>query len=293
MMELPDAPPTVPPAGAPGPLSPLVIALGASLAKLERASNDPDAAEMVHDARKAMKEYRALLRLADGALSRAARQEASALARSLASARDQATAREALDLLETAGLLQTSDLEAARAVLGDEADVMAAAEHLRTGVQDFLEGARAALATALGEELAAADLAAGLARGYGAARRGRFDDPPSQHETRKRVVTHRYQMSFVAAYFDGRGARRAQRAQRLRDLLGAYQDIETLRPMLHGGGESLGPAVLMRLDAAMARLQKRLRRQARQLHEKLFRRPERLFARKWGARLAAVWPAAA
>lgn len=265
--------------------APLPAALHAALARIEQAAADPDPVEMVHDARKGMKEYRALLRLVGGNAARAARRHTAEVARGFAHARDRATAQEALQLLEESGLVLACDLQAARAAVGADPDADAAG--LRAAVLDFLADARLRLDAGLEAEAAAADLVAGLKRGYGAARRGRLGNAAALHETRKRVVAHRYQMSFLASAWAGRGATRAGRAQRLRDVLGAHQDLETLRPMLHAAAPALGEGALQRLELAMARLQKRLRRHARHQHRALFHASSRHFARKMAARLGA------
>lgn len=277
----PDAgPPADAAASAPAAGAALVLALRETLDKIAAAAADPDPEEMVHDARKAMKEYRALLRLMDGADAVAARRATAAAARGLASARDRAAAREALDFLAEAGLLLPVDRAAALAVIGEDEAAPAEADTLRAALGVFLDDARARLAQGLEVQAAACHLTAGLRRGYRAARGGSFADAGEMHALRKRVVTHRYQMSFIAAYCGGRGDKRAQRAQRLRDLLGAHQDIEILRPMLHGAADTLGEGTLSRLDIAMRRLQKQVRGKARKLHAALFRRPSHAFAHR-------------
>lgn len=282
-----DAPPLAP-AGPDGGSAPLAAALRTALGKIEAARGEADAEEMVHDARKGLKEYRALLRLMRGDGARAARRHAAEVARGFSQARDRAAAQEALDLLEEAGLALAGDLQAARAAVGTDTGTGDDAAALRAALADFLADARGRLDGGLAAEAAEADLADGLRRGYRAARRGRFGDAAAVHETRKSVVTHRYQMSFVAAAFCGHGAARAGRAQRLRDMLGAHHDIETLRPMLHDAAALLGAGALQRLDRAMARLQKRLQRKAQHLHRALFHAASRHFAHKWRRRLAAV-----
>lgn len=271
--------------------APLARALHAMIDKIGQAGAETDPVEMVHDVRKGLKEYRALLRLlaTDGA--REARRHAAEVARGFAQARDHATAQEALDLLDKAGLVLACDLREARAVIGFDATAETAIAPLRASLSTFLVDARARLAGGLEADAAAADLVAGLRRGYRGARRGRFGNALAMHETRKRVVAHRYQMGFAAASFGGQGATRAGRAQRLRDVLGAHHDIEILRAMLHQAPGQLGEGATQRLSLAMSRLQKRLKRHAVRLHGALFREPSRHFARKWRRRL--VPPAAA
>lgn len=297
MMHRPDLPPSAPApsedestatlqegVASDGPAedrAPLAAALHRALDKVAAAAADPDPVEMVHDARKAMKAYRALLRLVGTKAARVARRAAAEVARNLASARNRATAQEALDLLEGAGLALPCDLTEARTALGPNGAEAAEAEHLRGDLARFVDETRAHFATTLEAQAAEADLVVGLARGYRAARRALLTTPEAMHEARKRVVAHRYQMSFFADHFGGRGARRAGRAQRLRDVLGAYQDIETLRPMLHHTAPMLHPATLERLERGMMRLQKRLKREAKLQHKALFHVSPKRFAHKF------------
>lgn len=263
--------------------APLAAALHRALDKVAAAAADPDPVEMVHDARKAMKAYRALLRLVGTKAAGTARRAAAEVTRNLASARNRATAQEALDLLEGAGLALPCDLAEARAALGPDAAEAAEAEHLRGDLARFVDETRAHFAATLEAEAAEADLVVGLGRGYRAARRAHLTTPEAMHEARKRVVAHRYQMSFLADHFGGRGAKRAGRAQRLRDVLGAYQDIETLRPMLHHAAPTLHPMTLERLERCMMRLQKRLKREARLQHKALFHSSPRRFEHKFAS----------
>lgn len=273
-----------PPAGMAADGAKVLLALEAVLAKVEKAAQLSDPTKMVHDARKAMKEYRGLLRLVPGERAKAARRATAAAARILSAARDRAAAQDALRHLADEGLAAEDDIAAARAAIGEDPATGDEREDHRAELADFLAAARAALADGLAAEAADADVVAGLTRAYRQARRARFDSPDHMHEARKRVVTHRYQMSFVAAAEDGRagklGARRATRAQDLRDLLGAYQDIETLRPMLEAAAGTLGEERQARLDEAMARLQRQLKRAAIKLHRRLFRRRAGAFAGK-------------
>lgn len=281
---------TSPVASQPLATSPLAQALQQALSRVESAAADADTTDMVHDARKALKEYRALLRLVGGDLATTARHETAATARELAHARDRATALEALEMLRQAGLAREDDLAAAGEAIGaDQADEREH-ESMHRLLHQFLADARQVLASGLEAQANAADLPDGLRRGYRAARKAKFSTPEAMHEVRKRVVTHRYQMSFVADWFDGKGAKRAARTQRLRDVLGAYQDIETLRPLLHAVGAELEDGVIARLERAMARLQKRLRKQAHKRHAALFRRSSRAFAQRLGPLDAPVAP---
>ncbi|QRG07662.1 CHAD domain-containing protein [Xanthobacter dioxanivorans] len=258
----------------------LVRALSASLDALEKAAADPDPVEMVHDARKAMKEYRALLRLVPDAVARVARRHSAEAARAMSHARDRATAHEALDLLDAMGLLLPCDLADARAAVGDDATPEEAERH-RASLAAFLAEAREQIDGALGAAAGMADVGEELEHSYRRARSADFGTPEAMHEARKRVVAHRYQMSFIATAFAGRGAKRARKAQRLRDFFGAYQDLETLRPMLHGAQPALAEGTLERLDHALKRAQAHLRKKALRRHAALFRRKPEDFRRHY------------
>lgn len=264
----------------------LLEALSRVLDDLRAAAADADPVEMVHDARKAMKEYRALLRLVPGARARAARRHTAEVARGLSGARDRAAAAEALDILEAGGLVIACDAGDARAAIGADTPHPGEAGEHRAALGGFIAQAREALAGELGADAAAADVGAGLRKAYRTARRAALDTPVHLHEARKGVVTHRYQMSFLDATF-GRGGKRARKAQRLRDLLGAHQDMEILRPLLHAAAPPLAEGTLSRLDYAMARAQKRLRKKARRAHGALFRRQPRRFLARYRKALAA------
>ncbi|MCG5234976.1 CHAD domain-containing protein [Xanthobacter oligotrophicus] len=275
-------PDTAGPAGPPAPASvagqALVFALIDVLDTLKEAIEDPDPVEMVHDARKAMKELRALLRLVPGETASALRRQTAEVARALSGARDKAAAGEAIDVIEAAGLLIACDAADARAAIGPDAEPPEEAERHRADLTAFGAEVRAKLAGDFGAEVAAADVGAGLVKAYRQARRAHFADPHLLHETRKRVVAHRYQMSFIASAFGGRGAKRARKAQRLRDILGAHQDIEILRPLLQAAPD-LAEGTRHRLDFAMGLAQKRLKKKARRRHKALFRlRPKAFLA---------------
>ncbi|MFG1376961.1 CHAD domain-containing protein [Xanthobacter autotrophicus] len=271
----PDGPPA--PASAAGQA--LVFALIDVLDTLKEAIEDPDPVEMVHDARKAMKELRALLRLVPGETAVALRRHTSEVARALSGARDKAAAGEAIDVIEAAGLLIACDAADARAAIGPDAAEPEEAERHRATLTAFGAEVRAALAGDFGAKVASADVGAGLVKAYRQARRAHFAGPEAMHDARKRVVAHRYQMSFIASACRGRGAKRARKAQRLRDILGAYQDIEILRPMLLAAPD-LADGTRQRLDFAMGRAQKRLKKKAERRHKVLFRlRPKAFLAR--------------
>lgn len=257
----------------------LAKALDAALGKVHAAAEKTDGIDMVHAVRKALKGYRALLRLVPTPDAKAARREAAEVARTLSPSRDQAVAHTALDLLVAHGDLSTDDAGVVRAAIGSPAEPEEQRERHRAALRTFIRGARARLALGLAEQAAAADVVAGSGRAYAKARKGSFHDPKALHETRKLVVTHRYQMSFLARLRNGRGARRAREAQALRDTLGAYQDMEVLRACA-GQVQDVPERTLHALRKAIRAFQGHSFKRARAQHRALFRRtPEEFLAK--------------
>ncbi len=252
----------------------LVQALTAALDKVAEAIAEADPVEMVHDARKALKEYRALLRLIPDPAAKTARHTASATARTLSATRDRQAARDALAALRKADMI--TELGQAQALALIDAKPHPAADDAdhRATLQAYLAAARADHEAHLNATATATDVVAGLRKAYAQARRTRdWSHPEGLHELRKRVVTHRYQMAFAADFSrGGKGEKRARRAQRLRDVLGLHQDLETLKQLLPAALGTADEAALSDVAAASRALQRRLVKQARASHMRLFRR---------------------
>jgi CHAD domain-containing protein len=215
------------------------------LGEARAALDDPARTDAVavHDYRKAMKRWRALLRLIDpfiGDDGQRLRQEARDLARELAGARDAQSALDALDdVADVAALTPGSRA----AILHRVSEVKQSAE--ATTLTDATRGRlRAALTVA---ELATAswplsrigfaDLARELAVAYARARDAvpaDWTDASAEllHELRKRVVAHRYQMELVEPLWPRMGKLWIGEAQRLRDRLGAHHDLSMLAGLL-------------------------------------------------------------
>jgi CHAD domain-containing protein len=198
-------------------------------------------AAAVHDYRKAMKRWRALLRLLEPTVGEDAqrlRQEARDLARQLSGARDAKSAIEALDDLAEAeaGLSPRTiasirgRLEAIR--LNAEATTLKKAK--RAQLIAALERANAAIETWRLEKLSFAELARELAKTYQKMREDSPNDWPAAepdrlHELRSVVVVHRYQMELVEPLWPKFGQLWVAETQRLRDRLGAFQDLSVLQ----------------------------------------------------------------
>jgi CHAD domain-containing protein len=199
----------------------------------------PDA-EAVHDFRRAMKRWRALLRLLGPYLSgdgRRLRDEARDLARGLGGARDAQSALDALaDLEKHDGLgLSPRSLAGIRArleaVRGTAETTLDAG--MRSRLRAALDRAGAAVDDWPVDGIAFEDIADRLARGYRTARRAVPADwaaatSEELHELRKRVVTHRYQMDLVAPLWRRFSRMWTGECQRLRERLGQHQDLDLL-----------------------------------------------------------------
>lgn len=270
----------------------LVARIDRTFRKLERTLSEGASASGIHDVRKAVKEYRALLRLVDSAQARKARQAAGAAARALSATRDRQAARDAIGVLHAAGHLANPDVEHLLPAIGaGETRTDDAAAGL-AGLTQWLAEARALHASVLDQQILDTDLSQGLRRGYARARAAaRWDTPEHIHDLRKRVVTHRYQMSFFAKLHGGIGLNRAQKVQDLRETLGTCQDIEALGAVVErirqDDPDAVPPALLTRLAEAGRAQQAQFVRQAKRAHARLFHRKPKAFLqrleRKWRA----------
>jgi CHAD domain-containing protein len=212
------------------------------LAEARAVLNDqtkPDATA-VHDFRKAMKRWRALLRLLEPFLGddgRRLRAQARDFAREVAGARDAQSAIEALeDLVDDKVPLSARTVASIRGRLDEKrlsAEAAQLTQALRARFIIALDAAETAVA-AWPLEIAFAELARELADAYKLAR----DDAPGDdwreidaevlHDLRRRVVAHRYQMELVEPLWPKFGKLWVAEAQRLRDRLGSFQDLSVL-----------------------------------------------------------------
>src|SRR5262249_51693354 len=166
-------------------------------------------AEAVHDFRRQMKRWRALLRLLEPFLGEeivTLRTEARDLARALGGARDAQSALDALDDLAGHGLDFTKQsLATVRArieELKEAAGTTPLTADMRLRLPQALDQALAAVEQWPLHRMTSPDVARCLTRGYRAAREALPDDwadatGEDLHELRKRIVTHRYQMEIV------------------------------------------------------------------------------------------------
>ena len=228
----------------------------------------PDAAA-VHEYRKDMKRWRALLRLITpflGPEGDGLQREARDLARELAPARD---AQAALDALADLGKAEPGLPAAMTAALRGRIEKMRTSEttalgdDMREKLGTALDGAELAAEHWLLDGIGFAELAAALAAGY---RRARKAVPPDfsaasakvLHELRKRVIVHRYHMELVAPLWPRMTKAWIAEAQRLRERLGSHHDLGVLdsltapgRPLARWRAR-LAPAIAARQAAHVA-----------------------------------------
>jgi CHAD domain-containing protein len=215
--------------------------LAEARAAIERPANSD--AEAVHDFRRAMKRWRALLRLLEpflGAEARQLRDDARDLARALTGARNAQSALDALSDLEKNGLALSP-----RSIAGLRWRI----EEIRRSAETTLNGdMRLRLASALDQASAVVersplhtltfdDVADQLACFYRDARRllptdWQAADAEDLHELRKRVVIHRYQIDIIEPLWPRFVKMWSGEAQRLRDRLGRHQDLLMLASLM-------------------------------------------------------------
>jgi CHAD domain-containing protein len=199
--------------------------------------------EAVHDVRKALKRWRALLRLLEpflGEDGRRLRIEARDLARTLQSAREP---RSALDALADLGDLPDALSPRTLATITRRLEDMMRTGEAKSLTDEARNDLRARLQATVGEverwPLARIDgpaIASRLGDTYRRARNAVPDDwgqasAEDLHELRKRVVEHRYQMELVEPLWPKLGKAWVAEAQKLRERLGSYQDLAVLTGM--------------------------------------------------------------
>ena len=225
-------------------IGPAVRAIaGNILAGARAVITDPERSnqDAVHDFRRAMKQWRALMRLLDPFIPDAVRwqREARDLARSLAQARDGQSALNALDDLVKKGNLALSPRSIAvvrsriEAIRASEEQAVLTPE-LRDTIIAWLDAAAAATEHWPLDPFDFSAIAEQLASGYRRARSCIPADwsqasPEDLHGFRQRVVDHRYQMELVEPLWPRLGRLWTEEAERLRDRLGRCQDLEILK----------------------------------------------------------------
>jgi CHAD domain-containing protein len=200
-------------------------------------------AEAVHDFRREMKRWRALLRLLEpfiGEDFQRLRTDARDLARALGGARDPQSALDALDDISDHGLeLSPNSLKSVRERVEEvrqAAETTTLTADMRLRITTTLDQAVAAVEVWPLHLLTFLDVAKCLTRGYRSARDALPEswsaaDGEELHELRKRIVAHRYQMETVVPLWKRFGKMWVGEAQRLRERLGKHQDLLLLIKM--------------------------------------------------------------
>jgi CHAD domain-containing protein len=258
-----------------------------------------DKATAVHDFRKMMKRWRALLRLVEPHLGERAQKlriEARDLARSLSGARDASSALEALEELEDARAIPSETLSARSlqtirerlSAMKARSERRAWSEQSRQDMLDYLTAASSDVARWDMTPITFGDIAAGLAGTYRRARKSIPDDwseasAEALHELRQRVVIHRYQMELIEPAWPRLGRIWVEEAQRLRNRLGRHQDLAMLDRMMQAHGP-LAPW-RSRLAPVVKHAQGDDVRAAARTAARLFAEPPKVFRR----RIEALW----
>ncbi|HUL86679.1 MAG TPA: CHAD domain-containing protein [Pseudolabrys sp.] len=207
-----------------------------------RALTDPELSEpeAVHEVRKALKRWRALLRLLARPLGEQANQlrtEARELMRAVAGARDAQSALDALaDLRKTDQPFSATSIESIRARLTEMRDAAGARSFTRSTrerISRYLDYATLSLERWPLKAIDFDTVTDGLTSTYRRARQlvpDRWADSEAEHlhDLRRRVVEHRHQMDLVEPLWPRLGKVWAEEAQRLRNQLGSCQDLAVL-----------------------------------------------------------------
>jgi CHAD domain-containing protein len=269
------------------------------IAEARRALADPELtdAEAVHEVRKALKRWRALLRLLARPLGEQAdrmRSEARELMRALSSARDAQSSLDALNDLRKADVpfsaTSMDTIHERLADLKDTAEQTGFSRGMRERLSRYLDYATLSLERWPLKAIDFDTVADGLNSTYRRARQLLPDNWPETdaehlHDLRRRVVEHRHQMDLMEPLWPRLGQVWAEEAQRLRNRLGACQDLAVLksltgphRPLAHWRTK-LAPVIETRRAAHL--------KAAARLAGRLFAEKPKAFRR----RIAALWSA--
>lgn len=277
----------------------LAAAARSIIADGRQALKDPElsAPEAVHELRKALKRWRALLRLLARPLGEQAdqmRAEARELMRAVAGARDAQSALDALADLRKAELpFSPASIETIRARLSklrDAAEATTFTNDMRERLSGYLDYATLSLDRWPLRAIDFDTVTDGLTSTYRRARQLVPDnwvdaDPEHLHDLRRRVVEHRHQMDLVEPLWPRLGKVWAEEAQRLRSRLGSCQDLAVLAQFtaphqpLAPWRSRLSPLIEARKNAHL--------KSAQRLAGRLFAEKPKAFRR----RIAALWSA--
>jgi len=277
----------------------LVAAARSVIADGRRALSDPELSdpEAVHEVRKALKRWRALMRLLARPLGEQAdqmRAEARELMRAIAGARDAQSALDALADLRKADMpFSPTSTETIRARLTEMRDAAGATSFtatLRERLSRYLDYATLSLERWPLKAIDFETVTDGLTSTYRRARQLAPDswteaEAEHLHDLRRRVVEHRHQMDLIEPLWPRLGKVWAEEAQRLRNRLGACQDLAVLTS-LTAPHQPLAPWRSRLMPLVEARRQAHLTA-AERLAGRLFAEKPKAFRR----RIAALWSA--
>lgn len=277
----------------------LATAARSIIADARRALADPELtdADAVHDVRKALKRWRALLRLLAhplGELADQMRMEARELMRALSSARDAQSSLDALtDLRKAEVPFSATSLETIGQRLDaikDAAEQTGFTNEMRQRLSRYLDYATLSLERWPIKAIDFDTVADGLISTYRRARQLIPDnwaeaDAEHLHDLRRRVVEHRHQMDLMEPLWPRLGQVWAEEAQRLRNRLGACQDLAVF-VALTAPHQPLAPWRSRLTPLVAARRGTHLKMAAR-LAGRLFAEKPKAFRK----RIAALWTA--
>jgi CHAD domain-containing protein len=277
----------------------LAAAARSVIADGRQALTDPELSdpEAVHEVRKALKRWRALMRLLARPLGEQAdqmRSEARELMRAIAGARDAQSALDALNDLRKADVpFSPTSIETIRARLTemrDAAEAKSFTKAMRDRLSRYLDYATLSLERWPLKAIDFDIVTDGLTSTYRRARQlvpDTWADSEAEHlhDLRRRVVEHRHQMDIIEPLWPRLGKVWAEEAQRLRNQLGSCQDLAVLAELtaphqpLAPWRSRLTPLISARRDAHL--------KSAARLAGRLFAEKPKAFRR----RIAALWSA--
>jgi len=277
----------------------LAAAARSIIADARRSLTDPELAdaEAVHEVRKALKRWRALLRLLARPLGEQddqMRAEARELMRALSGARDAQSSLDALNDLRKANVpfpeTSMKTVVGRMTAIRDAAEKTAFTKDMRSRLSRYLDYATLSLERWPIKAIDFDTVADGLISTYRRARQLLPDswaeaDAEHLHDLRRRVVEHRHQMDLMEPLWPRLGQVWAEEAQRLRNRLGACQDLAVLIS-LTAPHQPLAPWRSRLTPVIEARRLSHLKTAAR-LAGRLFAEKPKAFRR----RIAALWSA--
>ena len=277
----------------------LAAAARSIIADARQALSDPEVSdpEAVHNVRKALKRWRALMRLLAHGIGEPAdqmRAEARELMRALTGARDAQSALDALDDLKKSDVpfspTSTETIRGRLTEIRDAAEKTSFTKDMRERLARYLDYATLSLERWPLHAIDFDTIVDGLISTYRRARQLIPDDwrsvePEHLHDLRRRVVEHRHQMDLFEPLWPRLGKVWAEEAQRLRNQLGACQDLAVLSNFTEPH-QPLAPWRSRLTPVIEARRAAHLKNAAR-LSGRLFAEKPKAFRR----RIAALWSA--